>query len=470
MKMFIGGEWVDKPEKAEVINPFDNSVIDFVPKGDLEDVETAISSAVRGSKVMAKTPSYQRFLWLRRAADLLEERSEEMARTISMEEGKILAEGRTEVARAVQTISLSGEEAKRIYGETIPLDANPSWTGQIGFTLRVPVGVVVAISPFNFPLNLVAHKVAPALAAGNSVIIKPASDTPLSALKLVEILLDAGVPAEAVQCLTGSGGTLGDALVADQRVRKVSFTGSRDIGEHIARVAGLKKITMELGSICPLIVMPDADMKKVVAATISSGYANAGQACTSAQRVITSRSLYADYLDALKEAVDAIRVGDQLEEGIAMGPMVREQDAARVNQWVREAQAGGGRVIAGGDYSQAVHQPTVVADARPEMRISCDELFGPAVAVTPFTDIDEAIGMANDTNYGLSAGIFTQNVDWAMKFATEVEFGNLMINQGPGYRADLMPFGGLKESGLGKEGPKYAVEEMTEVKMVAYHP
>ena len=190
---------------------------------------------------MAKTPSYQRFLWLRRAADLLEERSEEMARTISMEEGKILAEGRAEVARAVQTISLSGEEAKRIYGETIPLDANPTWTGQLGFTLRVPVGVVVAISPFNFPLNLVAHKVAPALAAGNSVIVKPASDTPLSALKLVEILLDAGVPAEAVQCLTGSGGVLGDALVADQRVRKVSFTGSRDIGEHIARVAGLKK-------------------------------------------------------------------------------------------------------------------------------------------------------------------------------------------------------------------------------------
>ena len=470
MKMFVGGEWVDKPEKTEVINPFNNSVIDSVPKADLEDVETAISSAVQGAKVMAKTPSYQRFLWLRKAADFLEERSEEMARTISMEEGKILAEGRAEVARAVQTISLSGEEAKRIYGETIPLDANPTWTGQLGFTLRVPVGVVVAISPFNFPLNLVAHKVAPALAAGNSVIVKPASDTPLSALKLVEILLDAGVPAEAVQCLTGSGGTLGDALVADQRVRKISFTGSRDIGEHIARVAGLKKITMELGSICPLIVMPDADMTKVVAATISSGYANAGQACTSAQRVITSRSLYADYLDALKEAVEAMKVGDQLEEGVAMGPMVREQDAARVNEWVREAQAGGGRVIAGGDYSKVVHQPTVVADASPEMRISCDELFGPAVAVTPFTDIDEAIGMANDTNYGLSAGIFTQNVDWAMKFAKEVEFGNLMINQGPGYRADLMPFGGLKESGLGKEGPKYAVEEMTEIKMVAYHP
>ena len=470
MKMFLGGEWVDKPEKTEVINPFSDSVIDSVPKADLEDVDTAISSAVQGARVMARTPSYQRFLWLRRAADLLEERSEEMARTISLEEGKILAEGRTEVARAVQTISLSGEEAKRIYGETIPLDASPSWTGQLGFTLRVPVGVVVAITPFNFPLNLVAHKVAPALAAGNSVIIKPASDTPLSALKLVEILLDAGVPAEAVQCLTGSGGTMGDALVADQRVRKVSFTGSRDVGEHIAHVAGLKKITMELGSICPLIVMPDADMAKVVAATISSGYANAGQACTSAQRVITSRSLYADYLDALKEAVEAIKVGDQLEEGVAMGPMVREQDAARVNQWVREAQAGGGRVIAGGDFSKAVHQPTVVADARPEMRISCDELFGPAVAVTPFTDIDEAIAMANDTNYGLSAGIFTQNVDWAMKFAKEVEFGNLMINQGPGYRADLMPFGGLKESGMGKEGPKYAMEEMTEVKMVAYHP
>ena len=276
MRMYISGEWVDKEDKISVVNPYDNSVIDTVPRGELADVEAAIASAARGAEVMAKVPGYERFQMLRKAADLLEERTEEFARTVTMEEGKIIGEGRMEVSRAVQTITLSAEEAKRLYGETIPLDGSAGWTGQLGFTLRVPCGVVVAISPFNFPLNLVCHKVGPALAAGNSVIIKPASDTPLSALKLTEVLLEAGLPPEAVQCLTGSGGQIGDALVSDPRVRKVTFTGSRDVGERICKTAGLKKVTMELGSNSPLIVMPDADMEKVVNATVSSGFSNAG--------------------------------------------------------------------------------------------------------------------------------------------------------------------------------------------------
>jgi glyceraldehyde-3-phosphate dehydrogenase (NADP+) len=329
--------------------------------------------------------------------------------------------------------------------------------------------VVVAISPFNFPLNLVCHKVGPALAAGNSVIIKPASDTPLVALKMTEVLLEAGLPAEAVQCVTGSGGTIGDALVSDPRVRKVTFTGSRDVGEHICKTAGLKKVTMELGSNSPLIVMPDADMEKVVAGTIASGFSNAGQVCISAQRIITSREVYADFLDALAEGVEKINTGDPLKDTVKMGPMVRAQDAVRVNEWIKEAVASGARTLVGGDYEGAMHAPTIVADVRPEMRVSCDELFGPAVAVTPFSDIDEAIAMANDTNYGLSAAIFTQNIDVAMKFAKEVDSGNLQINSGPQWRADLMPYGGLKESGMGKEGPRYAVQEMTELKMVILH-
>jgi acyl-CoA reductase-like NAD-dependent aldehyde dehydrogenase len=469
MKMYIGGEWVDRDDKLPVTNPFDESVIDTVPRADVEDVDTAIASAVRGAEVMRSMPAYRRYEILHRAADLIAERKEDFARTITMEEGKIIAEGRTEVDRAIQTISLSAEEAKRLYGETIPLDAAPSWTGQLGFTIRVPCGVVAAISPFNFPLNLVCHKVGPALAAGNAVIIKPASDTPLSALKLTEALLDAGLPAEAVQCITGSGGTVGDPLVADPRVRKVTFTGSRDVGEHICKVAGLKKVTMELGSNSPLIIMPDADINKVVSATIASGYANAGQVCISAQRVITSDRIYADYLDALTEGVKAITTGNPLDESVRMGPMVRDTDAERVNQWIREAASGGARVLVGGEFSGAMHAPTIIADVKAEMRVSCEELFGPAVAVTPFSDIDEAIAMANSTNYGLSAGIFTQNVDWAMKFAREVDSGNLHINSGPGWRADLMPYGGLKESGTGKEGPKYAVQEMTELKMVVFH-
>ena len=287
---------------------------------------------------------------------------------------------------------------------------------------------------------------------------------------MTEILLDAGVPAEAVQCITGSGGQIGDALVGDPRVRKVTFTGSRDVGEHICKTAGLKKVTMELGSNAPLIVMPDADMEKVVSATISSGYANAGQVCISAQRIIANREIYADYLDALTEGVKGLSTGDPLDDTVKMGPMVRPQDAVRVNKWITEAVGSGARTLTGGDYSGTLHAPTVVADVTPEMRISCDELFGPAVAVTPFSDIDEAISMANDSNYGLSAGIFTQNIDWAIRFAREVDSGNLMINSGPQWRADLMPYGGLKESGMGKEGPKYAVEEMTELKLVIYHP
>ena len=470
MRMYIGGEWVDKDEKIPVVNPHDNSVIDTVPGADMEDVDFAVASAVRGAQVMAKIPAYERFLMLRRAADLLEEREEEFARTITMEEGKIIAEGRMEVDRAVQTMSLSAEEAKRLYGETIPLDAGPGWTGQLGFTIRVPCGVVLGISPFNFPLNLVCHKVGPALAAGNSIIIKPASDTPLSALKLTELLLEVGVPPEAVQCITGSGSRVGDPLVGDPRVRKVTFTGSQEVGEHICHVAGLKKVTMELGSNSPLVIMPDADMDKVVSATIASGFVNAGQSCISAQRIIANDKVYADYLDALTAGVEAINTGNPLDESVRMGPMVREQDAVRVSQWIKEAVDGGARTLVGGEYSGATHAPTVVADVKPEMRVSCEELFGPAVAVTSFSDIDEAIEMANDTTYGLSAGIFTQNMDLAMRFVKEVGSGNIHINSGPAWRADLMPYGGLKSSGIGKEGPKYAVEEMTELKMVVFHP
>ncbi len=467
--MWINSQWVDKDEKINVINPFDNSVIDTVPKGDAKDVDAAVSSAERGAKIMANVSAYDRFAMLRKAADLLEERKEEFAQVVTKEEGKIIAEGRIEVDRAIQTMSLSAEEAKRLYGESVPLDAFPGWTGQLGFTMRIPCGVVLGISPFNFPLNLVCHKVGPALAGGNSVIIKPASDTPLSAIKLTEVLLEAGVPSEAIQCITGSGSNVGDPLVHDSRVRKVTFTGSREIGQHICQVAGLKKVTMELGSNAPLIIMPDADIDKVVKGTISSGFMNAGQSCISAQRVIANKKIYVDYLDALTEGVKTINTGNPLDENVRMGPMIREQDASRVNQWIKDATTGGAKTLIGAEYSGAIHAPTIVADVRPEMQISHDELFGPAVAVTPFSDIDEAIALANDSDYGLSAGIFTQNMDTAMRFIKEVHSGNVHINSGPAWRADMMPYGGVKYSGLGNEGPRYAIEEMTELKMVVMH-
>ncbi len=469
MKIFLEGQWVEKSKKIEVRNPYDNSVVDTVPKSDSGDVDRALSFAERGAKVMAKLPGYERWKILRKAADLMAARNEELGRLISTEEGKIIAEGRLEANRAVETIMGSAEEAKRIHGETVPLDGDPGGGKKLGFTLRVPCGVVVAISPFNFPLNLVCHKVGPALAGGNSVIIKPATDTPLSALRLTEILLEAGLPPEGIQCLTGSGGEIGDLLVSDRRVRKITFTGSRDVGERICRMAGIRKVTMELGSNCPLIVMPDASLEKVAAAVAATGYANAGQVCISTQRVLTAGKVYSDLLSALTPKVEALTTGNQLDEKTKVGPMVREGDAIRVDEWVREAVGGGARVVVGGGRQGTIYAPTVVADVKPEMRISCDELFGPVVAVTPFNSIDEAIALANDTVYGLSAGIFTENLEWAMKFAREVESGNLHINWGPQWRADLMPYGGLKESGFGKEGPRYAVEEMTELKMVVFH-
>ena len=469
MKMYINGQWVDRPETMPVVDPFQQSVIDTVPRASAADMELAIASAVRGAQAMGKLTSYQRYEILRKAADLMSQQAEDLARTITQEEGKVIAEGRVEAQRGVQTITLSAEEAKRLHGETVPLDAAPGNINQFGFTIRVPVGVVAAISPFNFPLNLVCHKVGPALAAGNSVVLKPASDTPLSALKLTKILLEAGLPEEAIQCVTGSGGEIGDFLTADPRVRKITFTGSMEIGEHICRNAGIKKVTMELGSNSPLIVMSDADLEKVAAATAASGFSNAGQTCISTQRVFADRRIYADFLDALVESTQAFAPGNPQDESVRMGPMIRESDATRVGEWIAEAVQQGARIAVGGDYEGTLHAPTVVADATPDMRVSREELFGPAVAVSSFSDINEAIAMANDTRFGLSAGIFTQNIDWAMRFAREVHSGNLHINSSPLWRADLMPYGGLKDSGMGKEGPAYAVQEMTELKMVVFH-
>jgi acyl-CoA reductase-like NAD-dependent aldehyde dehydrogenase len=469
VRMYVAGNWLEGDRKTEVLNPFDNSVVDVVPRATADHVQKALGVAVEGAKAMRKLSAYDRFGILRRAAELLQARGEDLAQTITLEEGKIIAESRFEVSRAAQTLTLSAEEARRLSGEMVPLEGAPGSGNRLGFTIRIPCGVVVAISPFNFPLNLVAHKAGPALAAGNSVIIKPATDTPLSALKLTEILLEAGVPSASVQCITGSGSEIGDLLCSDRRVRKITFTGSREVGERICRTAGIKRITMELGSNSPLIVMPDADVQKVCRAIVATGYSNAGQVCISTQRILASRPIYESLLENLRPQVQSLRVGNPLDEKTQVGPMIRERDAVRVESWVREATEGGARLVVGGQRKGAFYVPTVLAEVRPSMRVSCEELFGPAVTVTSTESIDEAISLANDSSYGLSAGIFTENLDVAMKFAREVDSGNLHVNWGPQWRADLMPYGGLKESGFGKEGPQYAVQEMTELKMVVLH-
>lgn len=469
MRMFIAGQWTEAQDTIEVLNPFDGSLVDTVPHAGPKEVDQALESATRGARIMAELPAYERYSILTKTAGLLREKQENFALLISKESGKALWESRFEVVRAAETIELSAEEAKRIRGETIPLDAASGGQGKFGFTLRVPCGVVVAISPFNFPLNLLCHKVGPALAAGNAVVAKPPTDTPLSALRFTELLLEAGLPPDGIQCVTGPGGSVGEQLCADPRVRKISFTGSPSVGERICQVAGIKKVTMELGSNSPLIIMPDADLEQVARATAATGYALAGQVCISTQRVLVNDQVYEDFLDVLRPEVESIVTGNPLEEQTKMGPMIRESDAIRVEGWINEALSSGARLITGGSRHGNLVSPTVVADVDAKERISCDELFGPAVAVTHFNDIDQAIALANDSRYGLSAGIFTRNLDWAMKFIREVHSGNLMVNWGPQWRVDLMPYGGLKQSGFGKEGPRYAVEEMTERKMVVFH-
>ena len=469
MRMYIAGQWTEAQDTIQVLNPFDGSLVDTVPHAGPKEVDQALESATRGAAIMAALPAYERYSILTKTAGLLRENQEDFARLITKESGKALWESRFEVVRAAETIELSAEEAKRIRGETIPLDAASGGQGKFGFTLRVPCGVVVAISPFNFPLNLLCHKVGPALAAGNAVIAKPPTDTPLSALRFTELLLEAGLPPEGIQCVTGPGGSVGEQLCGDPRVRKISFTGSPSVGERICQVAGIKKVTMELGSNSPLIIMPDADLEQVARATAATGYALAGQVCISTQRVLVNDQVYEDFLDVLRPEVESIVTGNPLEEQTQMGPMIRESDAIRVEGWINEALSSGARLITGGSRHGNLVSPTVVADVDAKERISCDELFGPAVAVTHFNDIDQAIALANDSRYGLSAGIFTRNLDWAMKFIREVHSGNLMVNWGPQWRVDLMPYGGLKQSGFGKEGPRYAVEEMTELKMVVFH-
>ena len=469
MKMYVGTDWVDASELIEVINPFDGSVLDTVPKATAADVDRAIVTATRGAEVMASLTGYERSEILRRAGDLILERVDELAPVITREQGKIIGESRVEATRAAEILYLSAEEAKRLNGEVVPLDGGPGAGGKLGFTLRVPCGVVAAISPFNFPLHLVCHKAGPALAGGNAVIIKPATDTPLSALKLVDILLEAGTPPEAVQCLTGAGSDIGDVLVADPRVRKITFTGSRDVGEHICKTAGLKKVTMELGSNSPVIIMDDADMEKVSSALVQTTFANAGQVCISTQRIFADGNIYSDFVDSFGDTVSKINYGDPFDESVMMGPLVRETDAERVASWIDEAVTDGAKVITGGQRDRGFVEATLLADVDPAMRVSCDELFGPAAAASKVSSIDEALDMANDSPYGLAAAIFTQDIDRAMKFAQRMDAGNIHINWGSQWRTDLMPYGGIKESGMGKEGPHYAVREMTEEKLVVLH-
>lgn len=472
MPMLIGGEWREALSRVteDITSPFDGAVVGTVPRAAVADVEIAISAAVAGAEIWRWTPAHERMRVLVRAAQLIDERVDEIARTITAENGKTSAEARVEAGRSGALVRLAAFEGAQLYGETLPLDAHPG-TGldKIGFTLRQPCGVLLAITPFNYPALLALHKVGPALAAGNAVVLKPAEATPLTALVVASCFVEAGLPAGVLSVLTGHGDEIGDALVADRRIRKISFTGSPAVGERITRHAGIKKVSLELGASSPVVILPDADLDLAAAATAVGGYANAGQVCNSVQRVISHPAVLGDFVDALVSKVEAIRTGDPAAAGTTMGTLISPAEAVRVERAIAEAVASGARVRTGGEREGSILAPTVVTDVDPASPFSQDELFGPAVAVSAAVDWKSAIAQANGTRYGLSAGVFTNDVAGAVQAIREIDAGNVHINWTPLWRADLMPYGGLKGSGIGKEGPRWAVAEMTEEKTVVLH-
>ena len=471
-KLLIGGRWVDavNGEREDVTSPFNGDIVGDVAVARPADAELAITAAVSGFDVWRRTPAHARFAILTKAAALADERAEEMAQIMSRENGKSLVEARGEAGRSGDIIRLSAFEGSQLYGDSLPLDANKG-TGfdKLGFTIHQPVGVVVAISPFNYPALLVMHKVAPALAAGNAVVLKPARATPLTALALAKCFVDAGLPDGVLNIVTGGGSDLGDALVRDPRVRKISFTGSTRVGEHIASIAGIKKMSLELGASGPVIVLDDADIDAATTSIALGGYINAGQVCISAQRIIVQENIVDDFLSALTPKVQAIRVGDPLAEGTAVGSMISRTEADRVTASIRAAVTSGARLVTGGEQDGSIIQPAIVADVDPFSPFAQEELFGPAVAVSTARNLEHAIDLANSTAYGLGAGVFTNNMSNSIRAIREIESGVVHINWTQLWRADLMPYGGFKSSGIGKEGPRSAIAEMTEIKTVILH-
>ena len=468
MQMRIGGQWVDRDRTIPVTNPFSGEIIGQVPRSDLKDVDIALASASRGVKQMAELSAEQRYQILRRTARGIAVGEEELSLTLAKEVGKTIREARGEIARAVQTFTFAAEEAKRIYGESIPFDAAPGGEGRLGFTIRLPVGVVVAITPFNFPVNLAAHKVAPALAAGNSVVLKPATDTPLTDLMLGRILLEAGLPDEALNLITGYGREIGDALVADERGRMVSFTGSLEVGKRLMTHAGLKKATLELGSNSAVIVMEDADLEMAADRIVAGAFALAGQVCISVQRVYVQRGASESLVGAVISRTEKLKVGDPLREDTDMGPMISVSAAERAESWILEALEQGGELVCGGKREGAFFQPTVLRQVPHDCKVCREEAFAPLMVINDVQDLDQAIALVNDSRYGLQGGIFTRDLASALQAARRIQVGGVMINEVPTFRVDHMPYGGIKMSGFGREGLKYAVEEMTEIKLICF--
>lgn len=464
-QLFLDGSWVDGEGVAAVADKFTGAVVAELALAGPAQVRQAVAALAAGQRTDTPSP-YQRYEILTRAARLVTERRAALTDLMVAESGFTLDDVAGEIDRAAQTLRLCGEEATRIAGEMVPLDGAPGVRDRLGFTIRRPVGVVCAITPFNSPLNTPAHKVGPALAAGNAVVLKPATYTPLSAAALVEILLDAGLPPALIALLHGSGGSVGAPLLADPQIGFYTFTGSTEVGHRIRAGAGVRPTQLELGGLSSTIVCADADPQQVVDRCVPAAFRKAGQVCTSVQRLYLHEAIRAEVTDRLVRTVGQQRYGDPRQPGTLTGPLISDKDADRVTSWVDEALAAGASALAGGHRDGPVVAPTVLVDAPADSRVLCQEVFGPVLSLRSFTDLDRAVDEVNDTPYGLSAGIFTNDLRAGIRAAARLRMGSVHINQTSSSRVDLMPYGGVKESGFGREGPRYAIQEMTEERLV----
>ena len=462
-KLLIAGEWIETGDWLEVRSPYSGDVVGRVAKGGADEARRAVDAAARA--LADPLPAHRRAEILVKVAGLIGRRHEEMARTISDEAGKPIKAARVEASRAMSTYTFAAVEARKLAGEMIPMDGAQAGEGKLGFTLRRPIGVVGAISPFNFPCNLVAHKLAPALAAGCPVVLKPASQTPLSALLLAELEEEAGLPAGWLSVVVGPASEIGDVLVEDERVKLITFTGSGDVGWKLQERAPRKRVKLELGNSTPAIIAADADLDAAATRLAANAFAFAGQSCISVQRVYVEEPAFDAFVKAFVPKVEALKVGDPADDATDVGPVIDEDARARIGSWIEEARASGGKVLAGGETGELL-KPTVIANVGDDQKVSCEEVFGPVVILNRAGSVDEAIERANGTRFGLQAGIFTTSLDTALRAAEQLEFGGVTVNEAPTFRSDQMPYGGIKASGNTKEGPAWAVREMTEERLV----
>ena len=466
-KLWINGQWQDTEKSYELTSPYSGEVIAHIAKASLQDVERAIEGAQQAFQLFKKTTAYERAEILYKVVDIMRQRKDELAEILALEAGKPITAGIAEIERTIATYQFAAEGAKQAKGETVPMDAAPGAGDRIGWTKREPLGVISAITPFNFPFNLVAHKLGPAFAVGNTVVLKPATQTPLSAIVMADIFREAGLPDGALQIVTGSGGELSDTLVTHPYVKKVTFTGSGKVGLKIKEKIGLRKITLELGSNAAVIVEPSTPIDKIISRCVSGAFNFAGQVCISLQRIYVHSSIIDEFTKAFVAETEKLIVGDPLDKNTDVSAMINPNEVVRIRDWIEEAQEQGAVIATGGVFTERSLTPTVMTNVAADMKIVCQETFAPIVSIVSYETLDDAIRLVNESDLGLNAGIYTNILSDALYAADELQAGAVIINDIPTFRIDNMPYGGVKMSGYGREGIKWAIEEMTDMKFIS---